>query len=154
MPMSGRTSIRRRRATSWASTKPRAANLDPLKRAMYVDVNTYLPEDVLALSDRIGMWHSLEIRTPLADKMLAEFAVRLPPAQLVGMHEKKIALRKAVRGWLPPSILQHPKQGFEAPTASWLRGTGRAAARAAFRVPPPSETGTTDQCRDDRAPSG
>jgi asparagine synthase (glutamine-hydrolysing) len=112
----------------------RAARLDPLKRAMYVDVNTYLPEDVLALSDRIGMWHSLEIRTPLADKVLAEFAFRLPPAQLVTMHEKKIALRRAARSWLPASILQHPKQGFEAPTASWLRGTGSAEARAAFRA--------------------
>jgi asparagine synthase (glutamine-hydrolysing) len=111
----------------------RAARADPVKRAMYVDVNTYLPEDVLALSDRIGMWHSLEIRTPLADKVLAEFAFRLPPARLVTTQEKKVALRTAAKDWLPPSILQHPKQGFEAPTASWLRGSGGASARAAFR---------------------
>ncbi len=110
----------------------RAARLDPLKRAMYVDVNTYLPEDVLALSDRIGMWHSLEIRTPFADRVLAEFAFRLPPDRLVNPRGKKIALREAVRDWLPHSILTHPKQGFEGPTASWLRGAGAESARAAF----------------------
>ncbi|MCU0972801.1 MAG: asparagine synthase (glutamine-hydrolyzing) [Burkholderiales bacterium] len=110
----------------------RSARLDPLKRAMYVDVNTYLPEDVLALADRIGMWHSLEIRTPFADRVLAEFAFRLPSDRLVNPRGKKIALREAVRGWLPHSILSHPKQGFEGPTASWLRGAGAESTRAAF----------------------
>jgi asparagine synthase (glutamine-hydrolysing) len=102
----------------------RAASLHPLKRAMYVDVCTYLPEDVLALSDRIGMWHSLEIRTPLADRVLAEVAFRFPPDRLVGARQKKVALREAVRDWLPRDILTHPKQGFEGPTASWFRADG------------------------------
>jgi asparagine synthase (glutamine-hydrolysing) len=110
----------------------RAANLAPVKRAMYADVKTYLPEDVLALSDRIGMWHSLEIRTPLADRVLAEAAFRLPPADLVTIRSKKVALRRAVAPWLPASILSHPKQGFEGPTASWLRAEGADAVRAAL----------------------
>jgi len=107
----------------------RGSELSPLKRAMYVDLNTYLPEDVLALSDRIGMWHSLEIRTPLADKVLAEFAFGIPTHQLISMSEQKIALRNAVRDWLPPGILKHRKQGFEGPTAAWLRRDGAAHVR-------------------------
>ena len=122
------------------SLQSRAASLDPLKRAMYVDVNTYLPEDVLALSDRVGMWHSLEIRTPLADKVLAEFAFRLPPAELVTRKQKKVGLRRAVADWLPPEILSHPKQGFEGPTASWLREAGAGQARAAFEAHQASAT--------------
>lgn len=114
------------------SHQSRAAALDPLKRAMYVDVNTYLSEDVLALSDRVGMWHSLEIRTPLADRVLAEFAFRLPPEELVTPRHKKVGLRRAVAEWLPPEILSHPKQGFEGPTASWLRGAGAGRARRVF----------------------
>jgi len=123
-----------------AEHQGRGAALDPLKRAMYVDVNTYLPEDVLALSDRVGMWHSLEIRTPLADKVLAEFAFRLPAERLVTTRQKKVGLRAAVADWLPPDILSHPKQGFEGPTASWLRGGGGPVARAAFKSHLDSDT--------------
>lgn len=110
----------------------RASGLSPVKRSMYLDVNTYLPEDVLALADRIGMWHSLEIRTPFADRVLAEFAFRIPSNQLVTMTKKKMAFRDAVATWLPDQFLTNPKQGFEAPTASWLRGEGAAVARMAF----------------------
>lgn len=107
----------------------RGSALSPVKRAMYVDFNTYLPEDVLALSDRIGMWHSLEIRTPLADRVLAESAFWLPVSDLVTSRGKKIAFRRAIAPWLPESILNHPKQGFEGPTASWLRGPGKDVFR-------------------------
>lgn len=112
----------------------RASSLSPVKRAMYVDFNTYLPEDVLALSDRIGMWHSLEIRTPLADRNLAEVAFRLPACELATSRSKKVALRKAVKSWLPKSILSHPKQGFEGPTASWLRDEGAETFRQACKA--------------------
>ncbi|WP_168215597.1 asparagine synthase (glutamine-hydrolyzing) [Marinobacter confluentis] len=107
----------------------RSSTLDPVKRSMYVDFCTYLPEDVLALSDRIGMWHSLEIRTPLADRILAETAFRLPVSDLVTSRNKKIAFQRAITPWLPKSILSHPKQGFEGPTASWLKGAGADVIR-------------------------
>lgn len=100
----------------------RGKGLPPVKRAMYADVNTYLPDDVLALADRIGMRHGLEIRTPLADKELAEAAFRLKPKELVTARRKKIAFGEAVRKWLPDRIIDHKKQGFEAPTSLWLRG--------------------------------
>ncbi len=109
-----------------------AARLDPLKRVMYADVCTYLPDNVLALSDRLGMWHSLEIRTPLADKDLAAFAFRFLPMDLVTLRQKKVALKRAVAHWLPKSILAHPKQGFEGPTASWLRQEGAECIRSAI----------------------
>jgi asparagine synthase (glutamine-hydrolysing) len=111
----------------------RAAGLAPLQQAMYADACSYLPEDILALSDRIGMWHSLEIRTPLADRVLAETVARLAGDQLVTLRQKKVALRQAVAPWLPSSILSHPKQGFEGPTASWLRGEGATVVRDALR---------------------
>jgi asparagine synthase (glutamine-hydrolysing) len=111
----------------------RASELTPVKRAMYLDFNTYLPEDVLALSDRIGMWHSLEIRTPLADRVLAEVAFPLSAADLVTINNKKIAFRKAISPWLPKTFLNHPKQGFEGPTASWLRGPGEKLFRKIMR---------------------
>ena len=107
----------------------RGAALSPVKRAMYVDFNTYLPEDVLALSDRVGMWHSLEIRTPLADRVLAEVAFRLPVTDLATSRNKKIALKRATSTWLPQNILRHPKQGFEGPTANWLKGPGKKVFR-------------------------
>lgn len=96
-----------------------------LKKVLYTDINTYLPEDVLAVSDRIGMWHSLEIRVPFSDKKLAEVAFNLADKNLVNIHNKKIGLKKAIKNILPKSIVNHPKQGFEAPTALWFRKEGR-----------------------------
>lgn len=97
---------------------------DPVHSAMYADTQTYLPEDVLALGDRLGMWHSLEIRTPFADKDLAVAAFSVPRPEHVTGRRKKIALKSAVSEWLPSSITSHPKQGFESPTAAWLKGAG------------------------------
>ena len=119
-----------------ASYWHRASHLDPIKRAMYVDANTYLPEDVLALADRVGMWHSLEVRVPLADRCLAERLFCLPAADLVTATAKKIALKRAVRSWLPVSILSHQKQGFEAPTAAWIRGPLREYVLGQLQDPP------------------
>jgi asparagine synthase (glutamine-hydrolysing) len=102
---------------------------DRVQAAMYADTQTYLPEDVLALSDRLGMWHSLEIRVPLADKDVAVAAFSLPSSAHVSARAKKISLKRAVGEWLPDSILTHPKQGFESPTAAWLRGSGQSEFR-------------------------
>jgi asparagine synthase (glutamine-hydrolysing) len=97
----------------------------PLDRALYQDIKMYLPDDILALTDRIGMWHSLELRVPFVDHTLVEFCARIPASMKVRGTEKKHLLREAARPYLPASVLGHRKQGFASPLAMWLRGDMR-----------------------------
>jgi asparagine synthase (glutamine-hydrolysing) len=94
---------------------------DDLSRALYVDLKTYLPDDILALSDRLSMWHSLELRVPLVDHHLVEQSARLPSRYKVDWHRKKILLKRIAARLLPQDIMSRPKQGFESPMAAWLR---------------------------------
>lgn len=95
---------------------------EPLDRALAYDIQTYLPEDVMALSDRIGMWHSLEVRVPFVDHKLVEFCATMPTSLKIRGREKKILLRRAAGDILPRCVLAHRKQGFAAPLAAWLHG--------------------------------
>jgi asparagine synthase (glutamine-hydrolysing) len=88
---------------------------------MYVDMKTYLPEDILALSDRLSMWHSLEVRVPLVDHLLVELSARLPTRFKLDWRRKKILLKRIAARHLPDEVMQHRKQGFESPMAAWLR---------------------------------
>ena len=99
----------------------RCAAPDDLTAALYVDIKTYLPEDILALSDRLSMWHSLEVRVPLVDHLLVELSARLPIQYKLDWHRKKILLRKIAARRLPVEVTSHRKQGFESPMAAWLR---------------------------------
>ncbi|MGH8613053.1 MAG: asparagine synthase (glutamine-hydrolyzing), partial [Gammaproteobacteria bacterium] len=94
---------------------------DDLGRALYVDIKTYLPEDILALSDRLSMWHSLEVRVPLVDHLLVELSARLPSRYKLDWHQKKILLKQIAARRLPVEVVGHRKQGFESPMAAWLR---------------------------------
>jgi asparagine synthase (glutamine-hydrolysing) len=94
---------------------------DDLTRAIYVDMKTYLPEDILALSDRLSMWHSLELRVPLVDHRLVELSAQLPTKYKVDLVRKKILLRRVATRHLPNAVLDHRKQGFESPMGAWLR---------------------------------
>jgi len=95
---------------------------DPLDRALYQDIKMYLPDDILALTDRVGMWHSLELRVPFVDHTLLEFCARIPSGMKIRRGRKKYLLQEAARAFVPPSIFSHRKQGFASPMASWLRG--------------------------------
>jgi len=95
---------------------------DHLDRALYQDLNTYLPEDILALSDRVGMHHSLELRVPFVDHKLVEYCARVPNRLKIRRREKKYLLKTVAREFLPGSVIDHRKQGFCAPMAAWLRG--------------------------------
>jgi asparagine synthase (glutamine-hydrolysing) len=92
-----------------------------LSAALYLDYRLYLPDDVLALSDRMAMAHSLEIRVPLADHVLVEQVFPLPDRLKVGFGQGKRLLREAMRPRLPPEHFRAPKRGFVGPTAAWLR---------------------------------
>jgi asparagine synthase (glutamine-hydrolysing) len=94
---------------------------DDVARALYVDMKTYLPEDILALSDRLSMWHSLELRVPLVDHRLVELSARLPSRYKINWWRKKVLLRRIAERRLPAEVMNHRKQGFESPMAAWLR---------------------------------
>jgi asparagine synthase (glutamine-hydrolysing) len=101
----------------------------------------YLPDDILALTDRIGMWHSLELRVPFVDHTLVEFCARIPSRMKIRRGEKKYLLRKAAAPFLPPSVLNHRKQGFASPMAMWLRGGLRDFAASNLSEKAISEAG-------------
>jgi asparagine synthase (glutamine-hydrolysing) len=115
-----------------------------LDRMLDVDVATYLPGDLLAKMDIATMASSLEARSPLLDHEIMELAAALPERLKARGMERKIALRAALRGWVPDEILDAPKRGFQVPLAAWLRGElaepardvlldATAAARGIFR---------------------
>ena len=102
---------------------------DPLDRMLDVDINTYLPGQLLAKVDVASMAYSLEARSPLLDHELMELAASLPTKlKLVG-RERKVAFRHALRSWVPDEILDGPKQGFVLPLSEWFRGELREYAR-------------------------
>lgn len=86
-----------------------------------VDVKTYLPGDLLVKMDIATMAHSLEARSPFLDHELMEFAATLPARLKIRGTEKKVALRDALRGWIPDAALDRPKWGFGVPLGDWFR---------------------------------
>jgi asparagine synthase (glutamine-hydrolysing) len=95
---------------------------DPLDRALYVDVKTYLVDDIMTKVDRMSMAVSLESREPLLDHKLLEFAATVPTALKVKNGQGKYLLRRLLERRIPKSIVDRPKHGFEAPIGEWLRG--------------------------------
>ncbi|WP_372340406.1 asparagine synthase (glutamine-hydrolyzing) [Parvularcula sp. IMCC14364] len=94
---------------------------DPLLAAQYVDLHTWLPGRMLTKVDRASMAHSLEVRPPILDHRLVEWAGRLPAAHKLQGHEGKVVLKRALEKRIPQDILYRPKQGFGLPVAAWLR---------------------------------
>jgi asparagine synthase (glutamine-hydrolysing) len=94
---------------------------EPLDRVFYCDIKTYLPEDILACTDRMSMLHSLEVRVPFIDHKFLEFCVTIPHNMKVKIWDKKHILKKAVQTLVPKEVVGHRKQGFVGPMASWLK---------------------------------
>ncbi len=101
---------------------------DPLDRVFYCDVKTYLPDDVLALTDRVSMCHSLEVRVPFLDHPLFEFSATIPAEMKLKWLQKKHLMRRGLADLLPGPVLAHKKQGFVGPMARWLRRDLRSQA--------------------------
>ena len=95
---------------------------DPLDRALYVDVNTYLVDDILTKVDKMSMAVSLEARVPLLDHKLLEFAASVPTSLKLKNGRSKHLLRRLLERHVPPAIVNRPKQGFAVPVSDWLRG--------------------------------
>ncbi|HEY0810189.1 MAG TPA: asparagine synthase (glutamine-hydrolyzing), partial [Longimicrobiales bacterium] len=92
-----------------------------LRAALYMDYKTYLPDDILHLSDRIAMAHSLEVRVPLVDHVLVEKIFPLSDRLKIGRGRAKQLLRRAMKPRLPQMHYAAKKRGFVGPTALWLR---------------------------------
>ena len=95
--------------------------LDPVKRALYTDMNIILPDLYFEKVDRATMANSLEVRVPFLDNELVEYAMSLPSEYKIRGKEKKYLLKKAFEGVVPDKILYGPKKGFGVPFQYWLR---------------------------------
>jgi asparagine synthase (glutamine-hydrolysing) len=88
--------------------------------AMKMDIENYMPGDILVKTDRAAMASSLELRAPFLDKDLASFCISLPYKLKLNYKEEKIIAKQAFQNLLPGSIVKRRKQGFGAPVTSWL----------------------------------
>ena len=101
---------------------PSAAEIGYLSRYMMADQRYYLPDDILYKVDRMSMAHSLEVRPPLLDHRIVEFAASLPEHLKMRGSSQKVILKEVMKGKLPASILNRRKTGFDVPAHDWFRG--------------------------------
>jgi asparagine synthase (glutamine-hydrolysing) len=101
---------------------------DALARAQSADIHFYMTDDVLAKVDRMSMAHSLEVRCPLLDHRVLEFAAKLPGRLKMDGRRGKLPLRALAAIRLPGAVLAAPKRGFSVPAARWLRQELRTLA--------------------------
>jgi asparagine synthase (glutamine-hydrolysing) len=118
---------------------------DAMDGVFRIDLATYLPQDLLAMADRMSMASSLELRAPFCDHRLLQASLAIPPAVKTRGLRLKALLKAAYADVLPPAVMGHRKQGFMIPLARWLRedlrplmddllGPEQVRARGLFRV--------------------
>lgn len=100
-----------------------------LDRVLDVDINTYLPDDLLVKIDRASMAHSIEARSPFLDHEVVEFAARIPAKYKWHRGNKKWILKRAFEDYIPETVQGRSKQGFSVPVDAWFRGELRELAR-------------------------
>jgi asparagine synthase (glutamine-hydrolysing) len=101
---------------------PTARETGFLNRYLMLDQQYYLPDNLLYKVDRMSMAHSLEVRPPLLDHRIVEFAGRLPERLKIRGSNQKAILKQVMKGKLPDSILNRKKSGLDIPAHEWFRG--------------------------------
>ncbi len=102
---------------------------DPLMRMMYLDVKSWLPDDLLVKADKMTMASSVELRVPFLDHRLVELGGRIPPRHRIKGWTTKHVLKKAMEPYLPREILYRGKMGFPTPLARMFAGELRPYVR-------------------------
>jgi len=113
----------------------RADTEDLLSRIQYLDIKTYLTDDICVKVDRASMAVSLEVRSPLLDHRLMELVARIPSSLKLRHGIGKYIFKRAIRDMLPERHLERPKQGFGVPVAEWFRGELREWAQEVLFEP-------------------
>lgn len=113
----------------------RAKDWDPLSRVQYVDIHTYLVDDILTKVDRASMAHSLEVRVPLLDHEFMELAASMPSGLKLRNGEGKYIFKKALGATLPNEVMNRPKMGFSIPIHEWFRGELKPVFESAVFAP-------------------
>jgi asparagine synthase (glutamine-hydrolysing) len=104
-----------------ASLAEISAEHDPLQRMLYLETRHFLADHNLNYTDRAGMSAGVEVRVPLLDVELVDFAARIPAAMKQRGREGKSIFREAMLDVLPHEVVYRPKSGFGAPLRRWLR---------------------------------
>ena len=94
---------------------------DALQAMLYIDSKTWLPDDLLIKADKMTMANSIELRVPLLDHKVLEFAASLPPGMKLHGATTKYILKKALSKRIPKEIRDRKKTGFPVPYGSWMR---------------------------------
>ncbi len=106
----------------YADKAPGIAAEDPLALIEYLDMKTYLVDDILTKVDRASMAHSLEVRVPMLDHKYIEWISGLPSQYKLKGQMGKYILKKALEPYLPHDVLYRKKMGFAVPLEHWFRG--------------------------------
>ena len=94
---------------------------DVLGRMLYIDAMTWLPDDLLVKADKMTMANSVELRVPLLDHQVLEFAASLPPCYKLHGFTTKFILKDTLKDFVPEEIIKRKKTGFPVPYQRWLR---------------------------------
>ena len=111
---------------------------DTVHRAMSMDIETYLADDLLPKVDLGSMAHGLEARSPFLDHELLELTARIPSQFKLRGQERKWILKRALRGIVPDATLDGPKRGFRLPLDAWFRGDLRSEVTSRLLNAPPA----------------
>jgi asparagine synthase (glutamine-hydrolysing) len=109
------------------------AGLDDVSTMQFIDINTWLPGDILVKADRASMAHGLELRSPFLDRAVMAVAARLSRAEKTAAGTTKFALREAMGLLLPREAVERPKRGFPVPIGHWFRGDLSSFAEQVIR---------------------
>jgi|AntRauTorckE6833_2_1112554.scaffolds.fasta_scaffold01276_2 asparagine synthase (glutamine-hydrolysing) len=93
-----------------------------IEQMMGLDLIAYIPNDILTKVDRASMANSLEVRVPLLDHRIVEFACKLPLEYKFSSNQPKWILRQLLYQYVPPKLLDRPKMGFRTPVEEWIKG--------------------------------